>query len=98
MARAGDQAATGASAVTIASTEAKGHMLAPARPGSTARPELPAAFSQLSRTTTVTAENRVFTQDQNYAMSGYRVEVSVFGPDGTLLAKLKRYRPKDPTT
>jgi type II secretory pathway pseudopilin PulG len=83
---------------TIASTEAKGHLLAPARPGSSVRPELPAGFSQLSRTTTVTTENRLFSQYQNYLMSGYRIEVSVFGPDGTLLAKLKRYRPKDPTS
>ena len=82
----------------VASTEAMGHLLAPPRPGSSVRPELPAAFAQFSRTTTVTAENRTFAQFGNHVMQGYRVVVSVYGPDGTLLAQLQRYRAKDPTT
>lgn len=82
----------------LAGTEAMGHLLAPPRPGSAVRPELPSAFAQLSRTTSVTVENRTFTQYGNYVMQGRRVEVSVFGPDGTLLARLQRFRPKDPTT
>ncbi len=82
----------------VASTEAQGHLLAPPRPGSSARPELPAAFAPFSRTTTVTAEDRTFTQFGNHVMQGYRIVISVYGPDGTLLAQLQRYRAKDATT
>lgn len=82
----------------LVATEAQGRMLAPPRPGSSVRPELPAAFAPFSRTTTVTAENRTFTQFGNHVMQGYRVVISVYGPDGTLLARLQRYRAKDPTT
>jgi hypothetical protein len=82
----------------VASIEAQGRLLAPPRPGSSVRPDLPEAFAALSRTTTVTAENRTFTQYGNHVMQGYRVVVSVYGPDGTLLAQLQRYRAKDPTT
>ena len=82
----------------VAATEAQGHLLAPPRPGSSTRPELPSAFAPFSRTTTVTAENRTFTQFGNHVMQGYRIVISVYGPDGTLLAQLQRYRAKDPTT
>jgi hypothetical protein len=83
---------------TCAGTEAAGAMLAPPRPGATKRDYLPAAFSQLSRTTTVTDENRTFTQYYNYTVTGKHVEVTVYGPDRSVLAKLVRFRGKDPTT
>lgn len=82
----------------VASTEAVGNLLAPPRPGSSARPAMPDAFAQFSRTTTVTAENRTFAQFGNHVMQGYRIVVSVYAADGTLLAQLQRYRAKDPTT
>lgn len=83
---------------TLAGTEAKGAMLAPMRPGATVRTALPAAFSELSRTTTLTDDNRTFTQFNNYTITGKRIEVTVCGPDGAVLARLTRYRGKDPTS
>ena len=83
---------------TCAGTEVAGKMLAPPRPGAARRDYLPAAFSQLSRTTTVTDENRTFTQYYNYTVTGKHVEVTVYGPDGSALAKLVRFRGKAPTT
>ena len=49
-------------------------------------------------TTTVTAENRNFTQYNNYTVTGMRIEVTVTGPDGSTLARLVRFRGKDPTS
>ncbi|MFO0962517.1 MAG: prepilin-type N-terminal cleavage/methylation domain-containing protein [Phycisphaerales bacterium] len=82
----------------LAGTETTGNMLAPARPGGSTRPALPSAFSQLSRITTVTAENRTFSSYNNYTVTGKRITVTVYGPDGTQLAQLVRYRGKEPTT
>jgi hypothetical protein len=82
----------------LAGNEAAGAMGAPMRPGATQRVTLPASFAQLSRTTTVTAEDRLFTQYNNHTVEGKRIEVSVFGPDGSRLARLVRFRGKDPET
>jgi hypothetical protein len=46
----------------------------------------------------VTAENRNFTQYNNYTVTGMRIEVTVTGPDGSTLARLVRFRGKDPTS
>lgn len=82
----------------LAGAEAAGSMLAPMRPGATQRVALPAAFAQLSRTTTVTAENRLFSQYNGHTVEGKRIEVTVLGPDGSTLARLVRFRGKDPET
>ncbi|MBM4098533.1 MAG: prepilin-type N-terminal cleavage/methylation domain-containing protein [Planctomycetes bacterium] len=83
---------------TLAGTEAAGSMKAPARPGGSARPDLPSSFARLSRTTAVTAENRTFTQLNNHTVEGKRLEVTVTGPDGSTLARLVRFRGKEPDT
>jgi len=83
---------------TLAGIEAKGAMLGPKRPGASTRAKLPSAFADLARTTTVTAENRNFTQYNNYTVTGMRIEVTVTGPDGSTLARLVRFRGKDPTS
>jgi hypothetical protein len=46
----------------------------------------------------VTAQNRTFPSLNNHTVVGKRVEVRVFGPDGTELARLVRFRGKEPTT
>jgi prepilin-type N-terminal cleavage/methylation domain-containing protein len=83
---------------TLAGAEARGAMLGPKRPGASTRTALPSAFADLARTTTVTAENRNFTQYNNYTVTGMRIEVTVTGPDGSTLARLVRFRGKDPTS
>ncbi len=82
----------------LAGEEPLGQLLAPARPGSTVRPLLPSGFSELSRTTTVAAQNRTFSQYNSYVVTGKLITVTVFGPDGTQLAQLVRYRGKEPTS
>ncbi len=76
----------------MAGTENAGAMLAPARPGSSTRPNLPSSFNELSRVTTVTAETRTFAQYNNVQVTGLRIQVDVLGPDNSLLARLIRFR------
>jgi type II secretory pathway pseudopilin PulG len=83
---------------TLAGTEYPGALKGPMRPGAAVRADLPASFSQLTRVTAVTAENRTFTQYNNYTVSGKRLEVTVTGPDGSTLAHLVRFRGKEPDT
>ena len=83
---------------SLAGTEAAGSMKAPARPGGAVRPDLPTSFARLSRTTSVTAENRTFPQLNNHTVEGKRLEVTVTGPDGSTLARLVRFRGKEPDT
>ncbi|NBX31810.1 MAG: prepilin-type N-terminal cleavage/methylation domain-containing protein [Planctomycetes bacterium] len=83
---------------TLAGTEAVGKLLAPKRPGATVRGFLPAAFSELSRVTTIVTENRTLTQYNNYTISGKRIDITVIGPNGLTLAHLVRFRGMDPTT
>lgn len=83
---------------TLAGTEAAGAMKGPMRPGASVRADLPSSFAQLTRVTSVTAENRTFTQYNNYTVTGKRLEVTVSGPDGTTLAHLVRFRGKEPDT
>lgn len=82
----------------LAGSESAGAMLGPMRPGAAQRAALPASFSQLSRTTSVTAESRLFTQYNGHTVEGKRIEISVLGPDGTTLARLVRFRGRDPET
>jgi len=72
--------------------------LAPKRPGATVRGFLPAAFSELSRVTTIVTENRTLTQYNNYTISGKRIDITVIGPNGLTLAHLVRFRGMEPTT
>jgi len=83
---------------TLAGTEAVGKLLAPKRPGATVRGFLPAAFSELSRVTTIVTENRTLTQYNNYTISGKRIDITVIGPNGLTLAHLVRFRGMEPTT
>lgn len=83
---------------SLSGTEAMGTLLGPKQPGSNLRSALPGAFSELSRSTTVTTENRTFTQFNNYTLTGKVVQVIVTGANGVELARLVRFRGKDPTT
>lgn len=82
----------------MAGTEERGAMLAPAAAGDADRPSMGPRFARMSRQTTVTAQTRTFPSLNNHAVVGKRVEVRVFGPDGTELARLVRFRGKEPTT
>lgn len=84
----------------LAGTEAPGMLRAPSRPGAAgaAGPVLPDSFASLSRTTAVTDEDRAFPALNNHVVRGKRIEVTVAGPDGSTLARLVRFRGKDPTT
>jgi type II secretory pathway component PulJ len=83
---------------SLAGDEAAGAMLAPLRAGAQARMPLPPGFALLSRTTAIVAENRTFTQYNSYVVPGKRIEVTVRGPGGHVLARLVRFRGRDPET
>lgn len=82
----------------MAGTEERGAMLAPAAAGGSQRPSMGPRYARMSRQTTVTGETRSFASLNNHSVVGKRVEVRVFGPDGTELAHLVRFRGKEPTT
>lgn len=82
----------------LSGTEESDALRAPLRPGDMARPSLPESFAGLSRTTTIIDEDRSFPAYQNYVVRGKRIEVTVTGPDGSTLARLVRFRGKEPTT
>lgn len=82
----------------MAGTEERGAMLAPAAAGIADRPSMGPRYARMSRQTTVTSESRTFTNLNGHVVAGKRVEVRVFGPDGAELARLVRFRGKEPTT
>ena len=82
---------------SMAGTEERGAMLAPAVAGGGSLSMGP-RFASMSRQTTVVPETRAFASLNNHVMVGKRVEVRVFGPDGAELARLSRFRGKEPTT
>ena len=82
----------------LAGEEAAGAMLAPPRAGAQSRTALPPGFAPLARSTTVAAENRTFAQYNNHVVEGKRIEVTVSGPGGQVLARLVRFRGRDPET
>lgn len=82
----------------MAGAEERGAMLAPAAAGGAARPSMGPRYAGMSRQTTVTGETRTFATLNNHSVVGKRVEVRVFGPDGAELARLVRFRGKEPTT
>ena len=79
-----------------AGTEAVGEMAAPPAAGSLERPRLlDGAWSALGRRTTLTPEPFTFSQYSNLSVEGTRIEVQVFGPDGTVYATIRRHRSKE---
>lgn len=82
----------------LAGSEAPGTMRAPARAGSAAQAMLPESFAPLGRTTAIVDEDRAFPALNGHVVRGKRIEVTVTGPDGSVLARLVRFRGKDPTT
>ena len=79
-----------------AGTEDPGHMLAPPAAGSVERVKvLDGAWAALGRRTTLIAEPFTFTQYSNLTVEGTRIEVQVFGPDGTVYATIRRHRSKE---
>ena len=92
-----EQAYTGMS--DYAGTEEVGQMAAPPAAGAVDRPDLlGGAWSMLGRRTTLTNEPFTFSQYSSLMVEGTRIEVQVFGPDGTVYATLRRHRCKDLTT
>ena len=81
---------------SLAGSEDAGAMLLPPRAGTTVRESMGPAFDRMSRITSITAENRYFAQYNGHTVEGRRIEVTVLGPDGRELARLVRFRGKDP--
>lgn len=83
----------------LAGTEEPGHMAAPPAAGAVNRPNLlGGAWSVLGRRTTFTSEPFTFTQYSGLTVEGTRIEVEVFGPDGTVYATIRRHRSKEQQT
>ena len=82
-----------ASMVDYAGTETLGQMLAPLDAGATDRDKvLTGEWANLGRTTTLTSEPITFTQYNGFVVDGMRIDVQVFGPDGTIYATIRRHR------
>ncbi|MFM8698994.1 MAG: hypothetical protein ACKOF7_10110, partial [Phycisphaerales bacterium] len=67
-------------------------------PGSGTRVPLPEQAAGFTVVTTVDVENRAFPQLSNFVLEGRRISVEVRGADGAALARLVRFRGKDPQT
>ena len=82
-----------ASMADYAGTETLGQMLAPLDAGATDRDKmLIGEWANLGRTTTLTSEPITFTQYNGFVVDGMRIDVQVFGPDGTIYATIRRHR------
>ena len=82
-----------ASMADYAGTETLGQMLAPLDAGATDRDKiLIGAWANLGRTTTLTSEPNTFAQYNGFVVDGIRIDVQVFGPDGTIYATIRRHR------
>ncbi len=82
-----------ASMVDYAGTETLGQMLAPLDAGATDRDKvLTGEWAKLGRTTTLTSEPITFAQYNGFVVDGMRIDVQVFGPDGTIYATIRRHR------
>ena len=82
-----------ASMSDYAGTETLGQMLAPLDAGATDRDKiLIGEWANLGRTTTLTSEPITFTQYNGFVVDGMRIDVQVFGPDGTIYATIRRHR------
>jgi prepilin-type N-terminal cleavage/methylation domain-containing protein len=73
--------------------EPVGTMLAPPAGGGVERNSiLGVAWSSLGRRTTLTDEPFTFSQYNGVRIEGTRIDVEVFGPDGTVYASIRRHR------
>jgi prepilin-type N-terminal cleavage/methylation domain-containing protein len=82
-----------ASMSDYAGTETLGQMLAPLDAGATDRDKLLIGeWANLGRTTTLTSEPITFAQYKGFVVDGMRIDVQVFGPDGTIYATIRRHR------
>ena len=82
-----------ASMSDYAGTETLGQMLAPLDAGATDRDKiLIGEWVNLGRTTTLTSEPITFAQYNGFVVDGMRIDVQVFGPDGTIYATIRRHR------
>lgn len=70
----------------------------PPVPGSGTRVPLPEMASGFAVVTAVQVENRAFPHLNNFVLEGRRISVEVRGADGAVLARLVRFRGKDPQT
>lgn len=77
----------------LAEEESVGEMRAPPAGGGVSREAtLDGAFALLGRRTTVTSEPLTFNQYNAFTIDGARIEIEVFGADGTVYASLRRHR------
>ena len=83
---------------SLAGTVTGESLRSPPVPGSGARVPLPDEASGFTVVTTVEGENRSFPQLNNFVLEGRRITVEVRGSDGAALARLVRFRGKDPQT
>ena len=80
----------------LAGTEAVGSMAAPPSAGGVDRPRLlGGAWSGLGRRTTISSEPFTFSRYESLTVEGARIQVEVFGPDGTVYATIRRHRCKE---
>ena len=70
----------------------------PPVPGSGARVPLPEQAAGFTVVTSVDVDNRSFPHLNNFVLEGRRISVEVRGADGAVLARLVRFRGKDPQT
>ena len=78
---------------TYAVEEAVGAILAPPAGGGVSRnATMGGPWSMLGRRTSVTSEPLTFSQYNGVTVDGARIEIEVFGPDGTVYATLRRHR------
>ena len=82
----------------LAGTATGESLRSPPVPGSGTRVPLPEAAGGFTVVTSVDVENRSFPQLNNFVLEGRRVTVEVRGADGAALARLVRFRGKDPQT
>jgi prepilin-type N-terminal cleavage/methylation domain-containing protein len=81
------------SMTTYAVEESVGAILAPPAGGGVSRDTtLGGPWSMLGRRTSVTSEPLTFSQYNSVTVDGARIEIEVFGPDGTVYATLRRHR------
>jgi prepilin-type N-terminal cleavage/methylation domain-containing protein len=83
---------------SLAGTAAGESLGSPPVPGSGTRVPLPLAASGFTVVTSVETENRSFPRLNNFVLEGRRITVEVRGADGAALARLVRFRGKDPQT
>ncbi len=73
-----------------------GTMMAPPAGGGVDRTgTLGGAWSRLGRRTTLSDEPLTFTQYGGVQVEGTRIQVEVFGPDGTVYASIRRHRVRE---